>query len=134
MALGALRMVHDIFAKGAEEGLNRFLPNYGYEVDGFCDNLRNARISKQIDAALAEIAEENDVLQYIQSPYSRLALAWFGGLSMSVRRKPEINNRVVKKRHAPVLEPKPASGPSTFQLRPMRRQANGQVDSSNATS
>ena len=97
VALGALRMVHDIFAKGAEEGLNRFLPQYGYEVDGFCDNLRNPNISQQIDCALAEIAEENDVLQYIQSPYSRLALAWFGGLSMSVRRKPEINNRVEKK-------------------------------------
>ena len=128
VALGALRMVHDIFAKGAEEGLNRFLPQYGYEVNGFCENLQNPNISKQIDAALAEIAEENDVLQYIQSPYSRLALAWFGGLSMSVRKKAQNNNRTLRKKNAPVLEPRTAAGTNPIQLGPLRRQTAGQID------
>jgi len=129
VALGALRMVHDIFAKGCEEGLNRFLPQYGYEVDGFCANLKNPNISKQIDAALAEIAEENDVLQYVQSPYSRLALAWFGGLSMSVRRKPKNLNGEIRRKHATVVESRPIGGKSAIQLRPMRRQKNGQINS-----
>ena len=130
VALGALRMVHDIFAKGAEEGLNRFLPQYGYEVNGFCENLQNPNISKQIDAALAEIAEENDVLQYIQSPYSRLALAWFGGLSMSVRKKAPNNNRTLRKKNAPVLEPRTAAGTNPIQLGALRRQTAGQIDRS----
>ena len=122
-------MVHDIFAKGCEEGLNQFLPQYGYEVDGFCKTLQNPNISKQIDCALAEICEENAVLQYIKSPYARLGLAWFGGLSMSVRRKPEEKNNRSNKRHAPVLEPRAISRESTVQLRPLRRSTHGKIDS-----
>ena len=34
IAMGALRMVHDICAKGAEEGLNRLLPKYGTRSTG----------------------------------------------------------------------------------------------------
>ena len=128
VALGALRMVHDIMAKGCEEGLNRFLPQYGYEVDGFCDNLQNPNISRQIDQALAEIAEENDVLQYVKSPYSRLALAWFGGLSMSVRRKAQKNNRPIKRKNAPVMEPRTATRENPIQLGPLRRAKAGQID------
>ena len=131
VALGALRMVHDIFAKGAEEGLNRILPQYGYEVNGFCDTLKNPNISKQIDLALAEIAEEAQVMQYIQSPYARLGLAWFGGLSMSVRRnQTETNRRLRKQKHVTLMEPRETRRENPVQLRPVRRPADGQVDSS----
>ena len=40
IALGALRMVHDICAKGTEQCFNVFLPQYGYEVEGFSDSLK----------------------------------------------------------------------------------------------
>ena len=33
IALGALRMVHDLCAKGTEQCFNVFLPAYGYEVE-----------------------------------------------------------------------------------------------------
>ena len=38
IALGALRMIHDIAAAGTEKTINIFLPDYGYEVDGFARN------------------------------------------------------------------------------------------------
>ena len=124
IALGALRMVHDICAKGAEEGLNRLLPKYGYEVDGFTDKMRDPTISQQIDQCLAQIAEENDVLQYISSPYARLGLAWFGALSMTVRRKPEDKNNP-KNKHVTFVESRPLRPKNPVQLRPVRRPENG---------
>ena len=33
IALATLRMVHDLFANGVEQGLNALLPKYGYEVN-----------------------------------------------------------------------------------------------------
>ena len=35
IALATLRMVHDLFANSVEQGLNVFLPKYGFEVKGF---------------------------------------------------------------------------------------------------
>ena len=133
IALGALRMVHDICAKGAEEGLNQVLPKYGYHVDGFTNKMKDPTISQQIDQCLAEIAEENDVLQYIQSPYARLGLAWVSALSMTVRRKPreewdKKNKRNSKNKHVTFVEPRPLR-PNPVQLRAMRRPENGKVDS-----
>ena len=131
IALGALRMVHDICAKGAEKGLNRLLPKYGYEVDGFTDKMRDPTISQQIDECLAEIAEENDVLQYISIPYARLGLAWFGALSLTVRRKPEDKNKMnSKNKHVTLVESRPLRPENTVQLRAMRRPENGKIDSS----
>ena len=40
IALGALRMIHDIAAAGTEKTINIFLPEYGYEVEGFADSLK----------------------------------------------------------------------------------------------
>ena len=76
IALGALRMVHDLAARCAEQGVNAFLPSYGYEIDGFCDSLQDPSVREATDACLVEIAEESDVLQYVKSPWARLALAW----------------------------------------------------------
>ena len=131
IALGALRMVHDICAKGAEEGLNRLLPKYGYEVDGFTDKMRDPTISQQIDQCLAEIAEENDILQYISSPYARLGLAWFGALSMTVRRKQEDkNNPGNKNKHVTFVESRPLRPKNPVQLRSVRGAAHGKEHSS----
>ena len=131
IALGALRMVHDICAKGAEEGLNRLLPKYGYEVDGFTDKMRDPTISQQIDQCLAQIAEENDVLQYISSPYTRLGLAWFGALSMTVRRKQEDKNNPDKRnKHVTFVESRPLRPKNPVQLRSVRGAAHGKEHSS----
>ena len=75
IALGALRMVHDIAAR-TEKCINIWLPDYGYEVDGFADSLQEPSVRQATDACLAEIAQDSDILQYVQSPWSRLAIAW----------------------------------------------------------
>mgnify|MGYP000338995887 FL=1 len=41
IALATLRMVHDLFANGLEQGLNAFLPKYGYQLDGFAQTLQD---------------------------------------------------------------------------------------------
>jgi hypothetical protein len=67
IALATLRMVHDLFANSVEQGLNVFLPKYGYQVDGFSQSLKEPITSKCVDDCLSEIAAESDILQYIQS-------------------------------------------------------------------
>ena len=37
MAVASLRMLHDMMANGCEMTLNRVLPKYGYEMDGFTE-------------------------------------------------------------------------------------------------
>ena len=44
IALGALRMVHDIAASATERAANAVLPGYGYEVEGFCDALKDPTV------------------------------------------------------------------------------------------
>ena len=85
IALGALRMVHDLCAKGAEQSINIFLPQYGYEVEGFADSLKDPSVREATDACLAEIAKDSDFMQYIESPWARLGIAWAGALVTSVR-------------------------------------------------
>ncbi len=85
IALGALRMVHDLCAKGTEKCINIFLPPYGYELDGFADSLKDPSVREATDACLAEIAKDSDFMQYIESPWARLGIAWAGALVTSVR-------------------------------------------------
>ena len=40
IALGALRMVHDVCAIGCEKAANGFLESYEYSIDGFSESLR----------------------------------------------------------------------------------------------
>ena len=87
VALGALRMIHDLFAVTAERGLNVFLPKYGYEVHGFANSLNEPGVKEAVGQCLEEIARETDVLQYVQSPWARLGLAWAGALMTCIRRK-----------------------------------------------
>jgi hypothetical protein len=86
IALGALRMVHDLAAGAGEQLGNVFLPKYGFEIVGFKDALNAPHVREATDQCLLEISRETDILKHIQSPYTRLALAWGGALMSSVRR------------------------------------------------
>ena len=86
VALGALRMVHDLVAGTVEKGANVVLPKYGYQLDGFVEALREPHVREATDQCLKEIAAESDVLGYVQSPYARLSIAWMGALAASVKK------------------------------------------------
>ena len=85
IALGALRMVHDLAANATERIGDPLLKGYGYTIKGFKNALTDPTVREATDACLAEIAQDSDVLAYIESPWSRLGLAWLGA-AMSVAR------------------------------------------------
>ena len=87
IALGALRMVHDLMANATERIGDPMLQGYGYTITGFKDALTDPTVREATDACLAEIAQDSDVLAYIESPWSRLGLAWMGAAA-SVARAP----------------------------------------------
>ena len=123
IALGALKMVHSIAANTAEKGLNIVLPRYGYQGEGFAENLKEPMVAEAVDSCLAEIASETDILQYIQSPYARLAIAWSGALVTSMKKtRRRLNN-------ATRLGPRPPSSENSIQPRAGRGPQAGQVDS-----
>ena len=97
IALATLRMVHDMLANSVEQGLNVFLPKYGYELQGFSQSLKEKPTSDCVDDCLKEIAAESEILQYVQSPYARLAIAWSGGIMYSLRRAPNKYGGINKK-------------------------------------
>ena len=95
IALGALKMIHNLAAGTAEKGLNMFLPAYGYEIHGFTSALKDPNVDEAVTQCLQEIAAESDILQYIESPYVRLAIAWGGALVTSIRKAPPPINKHV---------------------------------------
>ena len=99
VALGALRMVHDLAAGTGEKVANVFLPKYGYEIVGFSAALKQPHVRDATDQCLLEISRDSNILEHIQSPYVRLALAWGGALVSSVRRvrKPRTPPRAPRK-------------------------------------
>ena len=119
VALGALRMVHDLVAGTLEKGANAVLPGYGYEIDGFVEHLREPHVREATDQCLKEIAAESDVLGYVQSPYARLGICWMGALASSVK-KAELTD---KNQHATRVGPRPARRQNPVQPRPHRRPA-----------
>ena len=86
VTLGALRMLHNICATGFEKGFNAFGPDLvGLRCDGFAASLRHPDVQHTVDECLTEIAAENpEVLEYFDSPYSRLALVWVGVISTTL--------------------------------------------------
>ena len=92
VSLGALRMVHNICARSAEQGWNQWgAPATGYEIRGFAKSLSHPEVAKTVDECLLEIANENpEVLQYFESPYARLALIWMGVLSTTITNKQHV--------------------------------------------
>ena len=115
IALGALKMMHNLAAGTAEKGINMILPKYGYEVVGFRESLQDPTVDEAVTMCLTEIAAESDVLQHIKSPYVRLAIAWGGALVTSIRKtKPIIN-------HAAPMGPRSIRAQNPVQSRPRRR-------------
>ena len=127
IALGALKMMHNIAANTAEKGLNMFLPQYGYAVEGFTDSLKDPAVDQAVDQCLAEIAADSDIMKHIESPYVRLAIAWGGALVTSIRKAPQVIKRPKYTYVAPV-EPRPAHQKAPDQHRPSRRPEDGKVD------
>ena len=126
IALGTLRMCHDMMAMAAENGLNTVLPGYGYQVSGFTESLQHPTVSKCVDECLSEIAATTDILEYIESPYARLGIAWAGALATSIKpyRKIEYKQNV----GATNLGPQPANRAQALQHRPGRRPQAGKVN------
>ena len=130
IALATLRMMHDLLANGVERGLNVFLPRYGYEVDGFSEALKEPMTSQCVDDCLKEIAAENEVLQYVKSPFARLGIAWSSGLIRALRRAPNKANPIKNNKfnNAAFVGPQPNSAENTFRFRPGGRAETGKVD------
>jgi len=111
VAMHALRMMHDIAAKGFEVGGDRFANQYGYTISGFTDNLKDPIVNEAVNQCLEEIALENaDILEYVKSPYARLGLAWAGCLATCAKRvRPNRINNIAptsKDNHARRVEPR----------------------------
>ena len=119
VTLGALRMLHNICATGFEKGFNAFGPGMvGLRCDGFAESLRHPDVQHTVDECLTEIAAENpEVLEYFDSPYSRLALVWVGVISTTLT-KAHVQNMA------------PRNHPRQAPMRPRggRRQAERQVN------
>ena len=107
ISLGALRMVHNIAARGVERAWNTFAVRpTGLAVEGFADSLAHPEVAKTVDECLMEIAEANpEVLQYFESPYSRLALIWVGVLSSTLKKAHVQQFRPGKGQRAPPRRP-----------------------------
>ena len=116
IALGALKMMHNICASTAERGLNVILPRYGYEIVGFREGLKDPAVDEAVNQCLTEIAAESDILQHIKSPYVRLAIAWGGALVTSLKRCPLPINR-----DASPMESRPPRPQGAVQSRLSRR-------------
>jgi hypothetical protein len=87
LMLKSLRMVHDIFANVVESGANLFLAPRGMKISNFANSMKEEPTSEAIDDCLLEISRENEnILKYIESPYSRLALCWVGAAAQNTRR------------------------------------------------
>ena len=116
VTLGALRMLHNICATGFEKGFNAFGPDLvGLRCDGFAASLRHPDVQHTVDECLTEIAAENpEVLEYFDSPYSRLALVWVGVISTTL----------TKARNVQPMEPR--NDPRQAPMRP--RRGRGQAE------
>ena len=133
IALATLKMMHDMCVMGVEKGLNNYLPRYGYQVDGFSESMKNPMVSKCVDDCLKEIAAESDVLQYIESPYARLGIAWSTALFTCIRRAPVARNNYPRNYNnnygAPRMEPRPNPQQNPVRPRPDGRAQARQVNS-----
>ena len=109
-------MLHNLCATGFEKVFNTVGSKYtGYECEGFAQSLQDPMIQGNVDECLAEIAAENpEILQYFDSPYSRLALVWSGALLSCIKRKERLNRQQNAQRMGPRknLRPNPTSSGS----------------------
>ena len=125
IALGALRMIHNLCANATEQGLNTFLPSYGYEIHGFAKTLDEPPVKEAVDACLTEIARESDILDYIESPYARLGIAWSGALFTCLRTKHNYRNT---NKYASFMGSQPPRQKNPVQPSVVRRPSYGKVE------
>ena len=124
IALGALKMIHSIAANSAENAINLVLPGYGYEVVGFTESLKESAVDQAVNMCLEEIAADSDILQYVESPYTRLAIAWSGALISSIKKR-----RPIKKRnYATRMEPRSNRSENSVQLGSSGGPTDGKVE------
>ena len=95
ITMGALRMIHNLAATGFERVYNGVGARFtGYEIEGFSESLREPMIAESVDECLAEIAKDNpEVLEYFDSPYTRLLLVWTGALLTCIKKKGPRTNK-----------------------------------------
>ena len=93
--IGALRMVHNICVTGSEKIYNGIIaPRTGYVLENFSRNLQHPSFQEGIDQCLVEIANEQpEILQYFESPYTRLMMIWFS-CAITCTKKIEPNKNV----------------------------------------
>ncbi len=113
ITMGALRMLHNLCATGFERVYNTMGPRFtGYEIEGFSEALQEPMIAESVDECLAEIAKDNpEILEYFDSPYTRLMLVWTGALLTWVKKKGSSLNKNNGRNR---MGPKPNTRPGTL--------------------
>ena len=128
MALGALRMIHDVCAVATERVGDSMLEDYGYTIDGFSQGLKQPAVSTAIDSCLQEIAEENaELLEYAKSPYTRLLIAYAHFL---LPQKTKENNQGCYQRGTPAARTVrrcPPQGRVSTRQNPIRGRGRGRA-------
>ena len=125
IALGALRMVHDLCAGLTEKGINTAGARYGYSCDGFAASLKVGTTKEAVDACLQEIAATTDVLGYIESPYARLAICWGSAAIGTLKKVPIVKNGSKNGANASGLGPRAPRREDPVQRSAGGRAANG---------
>ncbi len=113
ITMGALRMLHNLAATGFEKVYNGVGARFtGYDIVGFSASLREPMVAESVDECLAEIAKDNpEILEYFDSPYTRLMLVWGGALLTCVKKR---DSRLNNKYGAYRMGPKPNTRPGTL--------------------
>ena len=84
MAASFLTMAHNVLTKGAE----RCVESYSeYTIEGLSDTFEEPRNKQILEETLMEIAAEYDIIEYIDSPWSKLGLLWSTGVISTLRKK-----------------------------------------------
>ena len=86
-----LRMMHDTLINVGEKVAEPYLARYDYSIAGYSAFMKSGPMSDEVDNCLAEIAQECDVLQYVESPYARLGLLHISAIASTIKKK-SINN------------------------------------------
>ena len=126
IALATLRMVHNMLATGVEKIGGGFAQNLGYSVDGFAKNLQEPHVQEAVDDCLREIAAENEILQYVKSPYTRLGICWLGAAVTCV--KPYREESMYNNKYASPMESRTPHGQDSFQSSNGRSPEEWEVD------
>ena len=122
ITMGALRMLHNLAATGFEKVYNGVGARFtGYDIVGFSASLREPMVAESVDECLAEIAKDNpEILEYFDSPYTRLMLVWGGALLTCVKKRDSRlnNNKYGAYRMGPTANtrprpPRPSGGGGT---------------------